>query len=331
MRASPWLLIAGVVFVLFEVGWYGMIRMPGESYRGPIPPLTADEQELEKELRRHVTMLAGEIGERNLSYYDKLQLAVDYIKTRFQKSGYVVRSQEYQVEGRICENIEVEVRGTRHPEEILLIGAHYDSVKGSPGANDNATGVAAVLELARIFSQVPSSRTLRFVAFVNEEPPFFQTPDMGSWVYAQRSRERGEQINAMFSLETIGYYSERPGSQHYPAPLGLLYPSTGNFIGFVGNIQNGELVRRVVGSFRNHAVVPSEGTAMWGGLPGIGWSDHWAFWEAGFPAIMVTDTALFRDPFYHTAKDTPDHIQYESFTRVVSGLKPVILDLANTP
>ncbi len=308
-----------------------MIRMPGESFQGQTPSLSGEEKILERELRSHVSMLAMEIGERNLLQYDKLQQAAHYIKTNFQQSGYVVRSQEYQVEGRVCENIEVEVPGNTRPEEILLIGAHYDSVEGSPGGNDNGTGVAAVLALARLFSQAQASRTLRFVTFVNEEPPYFQTPRMGSWVYAQRSRERGEQINAMFSLETIGYYSEAPGSQQYPIPLGLLYPSTGNFIAFVSNIKNGDLVQRVVGNFREHATVPSEGTAMWEGLPGIGWSDHWAFWEAGFPALMVTDTALFRDPFYHSAKDTPEHIQYEPFTRVVSGLKEVILDLANSP
>ena len=308
-----------------------MIRMPGESFQGQPPPLSGEEKILERELRSHVSMLAIKIGERNLLHYDKLQQAAHYIKTNLQQSGYAVRSQEYQVEGRVCENIEVEVPGTTNPKEILLIGAHYDSVEGSPGGNDNGTGVGAVLALARLFSQAKASRTLRFVTFVNEEPPYFQTPGMGSWVYAQRSRERGEQINAMFSLETIGYFSEAPGSQQYPAPLGLLYPSTGNFIAFVSNIKNGDLVQRVVGNFREHATVPSEGTAMWEGLPGIGWSDHWAFWEAGFPALMVTDTALFRDPFYHTAKDTPHHIQYEPFTRVVAGLKEVILDLANSP
>ncbi|MGD9850769.1 MAG: M28 family peptidase [Nitrospirales bacterium] len=330
MMGARWVVIIGITLILLAGGWYGMIRMPGESFRGPIPPLSADEQILERELRRHVSMLGGEIGERNLERYDRLQLAADYIKANFQQAGYDVGRQEFQVGGRVCENIEVEVSGTIYPEEILLIGAHYDSVKGSPGANDNGTGVAAVLALARIFSQVQPSRTLRFVTFVNEEPPYFQTPEMGSWVYARRSRERGEHIKVMLSLETIGYYSEQPGSQQYPAPLGLLYPSTGNFIGFVSNIKNGDLVRKVVGSFRGQAAFPSEGTAMWGGLPGIGWSDHWAFWEAGFPGIMVTDTALFRDPFYHTAKDTPDHIQYKPFTRVVSGLQRVILDLANT-
>lgn len=328
---SRWVVISGIIFILLAGGWYGMIRMPGESFRGTNPPLSVDEEVLERELRSHVSMLGGEIGERNLLHYDKLQQAADYIKTNFQQSGYVVRSQEYQVEGQVCENIEVEVRGTTQPEEIILIGAHYDSVKGSPGANDNGTGVAAVLALARVFSQIQPSRTLRFVAFVNEEPPYFQTPEMGSWVYAQRSRERDEHISLMLSLETIGYYSEQPGSQQYPTPLGFLYPSTGNFIGFVSNIQNGDLVRKVVGSFREQVTFPSEGTAMWGGLPGIGWSDHWAFWEAGFPAIMVTDTALFRDPFYHTAKDTPDHIQYESLARVVSGLQKVIHALINTP
>ena len=328
---ARWLPVVSIVLLVGIGGWYAMIRMPSESFQGPIPPLSADERVLEQELRTHVLMLAGEIGERNVDQYDNLQRAADYIRTHFQQSGYTVQAQSFEAAGKVCDNIEVEVRGTTKPEAIVLIGAHYDSVKGSPGANDNGSGVAAVLALARRLAQANPSKTLRFVAFVNEEPPYFQTPEMGSWVYARRSRERGEQITLMVSLETIGYYSEQPGSQQYPPPLGLLYPSTGNFVGFVSNVHNGAWVRNLIASFRRQAAFPSEGTAIWGGLPGIGWSDHWAFWEEGYPAIMVTDTALFRDPYYHTAQDTPEHIQYESFARVVSGLQGVIQDVANQP
>jgi len=233
--------------------------------------------------------------------------------------------------GQVCENIEVEVKGTTKPEEIILVGAHYDSVKGSPGANDNATGVAAVLVLSKILAQARPLRTLRFVTFVNEEPPYFQTPDMGSRVYAKRSRQKGENIILMMSLETIGYYTDESQSQRYPPPLNLIYPSTGNFIAIVSNTQNGSWVRKVIGVFRKQAQFPSEGASLFGWLPGVGWSDHWAFWKEGFPAIMVTDTALFRDPFYHSANDTPDHIHYEHVARVVSGLQQVILDIGNRP
>jgi Zn-dependent M28 family amino/carboxypeptidase len=185
-----------------------------------------------------------------------------------------------------------------------------------------------VLELARLLRRQPLARTIRFVAFANEEAPFFQTEGMGSWVYARHARGRGEQIVAMLSLETIGYYSDAKGSQQYPFPFGIFYPQVGNFIGFVGNTASRALVRRSIGSFRRHTAFPSEGTAAPGWLTGIGWSDQWAFWQEGYAAIMVTDTALFRYAQYHTPYDTPDKIDYDRTARVVVGLARVLADLA---
>jgi len=200
---------------------------------------------------------------------------------------------------------------------------------GSPGANDNGSGVAGVLALARAWAKREPSRTIRFVAFVNEEPPFFQTDLMGSLVYAKHCRDRGDKIVAMFSLETMGCYSSEKGSQKYPFPFGLFYPSHGDFIAFVGNTSNGDLVRGSVKTFRAQASFPSEGGAIPGNLPGVGWSDHWAFWQAGYPAIMVTDTAPFRYPYYHTAQDTPDKVDCDQLARVVDGLSKVLEELAN--
>ncbi|MCI0362486.1 MAG: M28 family peptidase, partial [Phycisphaerales bacterium] len=196
-------------------------------------------------------------------------------------------------------------------------------------ANDNGSGVAATLALARAFAESKPDRTLRFVLFANEEPPYFQTENMGSLVYAKRCRERGENTVAMLSLETIGYYSDAPGSQTYPIkPIGWVYPTTGNFIGFVGNYNSRKLVRQAIKSFRAHAQFPSEGGALPGWIPGVGWSDHWAFWQAGYPAIMLTDTAPFRYPHYHSIHDTPDKLDYDRMARVVDGLRPVVADLA---
>ena len=306
-----------------------MIQMPGKSYHGPLPALTEAEISLQRELQAHVEKLAGEIGERNLIWYKNLITAAEYIETTLTKAGYAVHQHGYEVSGKMSYNLEVEIAGTDRPEEIVVIGAHYDSVTGSPGANDNATGVAAVLALAGRFSGQRTSRTLRFVAFVNEEPPFFQTSSMGSRVYAQASRQRDEKVVAMLSLETIGYYAEEDGSQRYPPPMSLFYPSTGNFIAFVGNVKSGPLVREVVGSFRRHAKFPSEGAAFPGFIPGVGWSDHWAFWKEGYPAVMVTDTAPFRYPAYHSHQDTPEKVKYDQMARVVGGLRKVIADLAN--
>ncbi len=308
--------------------WFSMIRMPGHSFRGPPPPLTVDQLALRNELATAVQKLGGEIGQRNMQHYAELAAAANFIARSFSDAGLKPRRAGYDVGGRLCENIEVEIHG--RSRELVIIGAHYDSVLGSPGANDNGSGVAAVLALARRFAQKPGLRTLRFATFPNEEPGHFQTEAMGSWVYAKGCRDRGEKISAMVSLETIGYFSNVPGTQAYPVPgLGVVYPTTGNFIAFVGNFSSRALVRRTLGTFRAHASLPSEGAALPASVPGVGWSDHWAFWQHGYPGIMITDTAPFRYPFYHAWSDTPDKLDYDSMARLVSALEPVVDDLVN--
>ncbi len=304
-----------------------MIRMPGNSYRGPLPPMSEYELALHESLRHNVDALAGMIGERNLATYHNLTAAVAFLAGAFEQCGYAVQYQDYVVGQLPCSNLEVELRGHARPDEIVLIGAHYDSVRGCRGANDNATGVAALLALARAFAGRRPARTLRFVAFVNEEPPYFQTEAMGSVVYAQRSRARRERIVAMLSLETIGYYADEPGSQAYPFPLNLVYPAQGNFIGFIGNLASRRLVRTAIAAFRRRTAFPSEGAVLPAAVPGVGWSDQWAFWQQGYPGLMVTDTALFRYPYYHTTADTPDKVDYPRLARVVGGLEHVIEEL----
>ena len=270
--------------------------------------------------------LAGEIAERNLENYARLQTAADFIEHSLGESGLRTRRDGYQVGALVCENIEAEIIGSE--PEIVVIGAHYDSVSGCPGANDNGSGVAALLALARRAPRHPT-RTLRFLAFANEEPAYFQTEEMGSMVYASQCKARGDRIVAMISLETIGYYSDAAGSQKYPAPgLGVFYPTVGNFIGFVGNVSSRALVRQTLGVFRAHATIPSEGAALPAAVPGIGWSDHWAFWQHGYRAIMITDTAPFRYPHYHQPTDTPEKLDYDSMARVVSGMERVVWQLS---
>jgi Zn-dependent M28 family amino/carboxypeptidase len=305
-----------------------MIRTPSESFKGPLPPLTEAERGLEQELRTYVQQLAGQIGERNLFRYKQLVAAATYIHTTLTSAGYDVRRHTYDVAGQASENLEAEVLGTDKPDDIVLIGAHYDSVQGSPGANDNASGVAAMLALARAFAGTKPVCTLRFLAFTNEEPPFFQSRYMGSRLYAQRSRAQHENISLMLSLETIGFYSDNPGSQHYPFPFNFFYPSTANFIAFVGNMEQAPWVTRLLTAFRRHAQFPSEGGALWEWIPGVAWSDHWSFWKEGYPAVMVTDTAHNRYAHYHTATDTPENVDFARMARVVSGLQRVIGELA---
>jgi Zn-dependent M28 family amino/carboxypeptidase len=304
-----------------------MIRMPGKSFHSSPPKLSWEQTALRHEMAAHVQKLAGEIGERNELHYAELSAAADYVEHTFSTAGLKSRRDSYELRGRTYHNIETEIRGAE--PQIILVGAHYDSVLGSPGANDNGSGVAALLALSRRFASKPGRKTLRFVAFVNEEPPYFQSSEMGSFVYARRCKDRGDQIDAMISLETIGYFSNEPRSQIYPLPgLGVLYPRTGNFIGFVANTSSRALLREAIGQFRRYAQIPCEGAALPAVIPGIGWSDQWSFWAHGYRGIMVTDTALYRYPHYHADTDTPEKLDYDSMTRVVEGMEKVIEHLA---
>lgn len=328
VRSKRWMLYLVLIILAAIVAFIAYsTAMPGRSYSGPLPTLTSEQADLQRALQSHVEEIAGKIGEHNIQHSDQLETTAHYVESELAGFGYTTRRQTFN-SGIDVANIEAEVRGTAKPAEIVVVGAHYDSVMGTVGANDNTTGVSALLELSRMFRDKQFPRTVRFVFFVNEEPPYFQTSEMGSLIYARRSRVKNENIVAMLSLETIGYYSNQPNSQHYPAGLGLFYPERGNFIAFVGNIGSVALLRRSIDSFRSAAQFPSIGAAVPESIPGAGWSDHWSFWQEDYPAIMVTDTAIFRYPYYHLASDTPDKIDYESMARVVSGLKSVVENLA---
>jgi hypothetical protein len=331
-RGAAWrLAVLGVAIVVgLTAAWWVMIRMPGTSHRGPLPSLTAEERALAERLDADVRMLAGTIGVRNRHALANYERAAKHIESRLAAAGYEPARQPSppRLPTLTPGNIWVEVRGVREPERIVVVGAHYDSYADSPGANDNGSGVAAVLALAELLADARPAKTLRFCLFVDEEPPYFQTEEMGSLVYARACQERGETIDAMISVETIGWYSDEPSSQRYPAPLSALYPSEGRFIGMVSDVASRRLLREVIACFRETTAFPSEGAALPSALPGISWSDHWAFWQTGVPALMATDTAPFRYPFYHTPEDTPDKVHPEAMARVVKGLERVLRRLA---
>lgn len=285
---------------------YLMVGMPGRSYSGPLD-FTAEERALADRLRAHVEFLAA--SERNTD----LDRPLRYIASHL---GPSVRLQEFRSGGRMVKNAEV-------GSGALIIGAHYDTVPGSPGADDNASAVAALIELARL--NLPA----RFVAFANEEMPYFHTNEMGSQAYAAAARSSGQRIDAMISLEMLGCYSDAPGSQRYPPGVASLYPDRGNFIAFVGDIGARGLVRRAIGAFRRHARFPSEGLAAPALIEGVTRSDHWPFRLAGFQAIMVTDTAYNRYPHYHLASDTPEKLDYLRMARVTLGIAAMIEELAH--
>jgi Peptidase family M28 len=321
------LAILGLIITSILIfGWSLMIWMPGESYRQALPPLNAIDLELQDHLKQDVETLAVKIGRRNFDSYQNLVAAKDFLSTELTQAGYQVREQQYKIGGKTFSNLEVEIPGSSRADEILVIGGHYDSAFNTPGANDNATGAAAVLNLAKQFVGTKPLRTLRFVEFTNEEPPYFWTKNMGSLVYAQNAKQRGDRIVGMFSLETLGYFTEQANTQKYPPPLNFLYPSKGNFIGLISNIDSRELLRNTIRSFRAQAQFPSEGAALPSEIQGVGWSDHWSFWQQGYQALMITDTAPFRYPFYHEWEDTMDKIDFEKLARVTVGISQVIRD-----
>ena len=286
---------------------------------------------LAQRLRAHVEQLAGRIGERNVVRPAALHAAADYIRTQWQLQGYEVAGQTYAVGEVRSENLEVTLRGRGKPGEIILIGAHYDTVPGSPGANDNASGIAGMLEISRMLASAAPERTVRFVAFVNEEPPFFFSDRMGSGVYARAARRRGDDIVLMASLEMLGCYSDRPGSQTYPPLLRYFYPDRADFIAFVSNLGSRRVLRQAENAFREVSDFPLQSLATFSFVPGVAWSDQLSFWREDYPAIMVTDTAFYRYPYYHSSEDTPDRLDYASMARVVEALARTFERLASAP
>ena len=315
--------------VAYGVRWFREgVRMPGKSYAGALDPLDPYQARLRDNLKAQVEMLAGTIGERNMQHLDALNKAADYIRQTLEAREYQVAEDTYEVNGQKLRILYTTLAGSKNPTRPFVVGAHYDSVTGSPGANDNASGVAAVLELARILKTDIPGRPIVLAFFPNEEPPYFQTKDMGSLRFAKGFHQGIERFHGMMSIETIGYYSDQPGSQKYPSFISSMYPSTGNFIGFVGDTKSREMVKTAIAEFRLKTHFPAEGASLPGAIEGIDWSDHWSFWQIGVPAIMVTDTAVFRYPHYHQAADTPDKLDYDRMARVVLGLKRVVLKLA---
>lgn len=290
--------------------------------------MQSGNRDLASRLSGHVHRLASDIGERNVSHPGELAAAAAYIEETWHGQGYTVKRQTYDVHGVDCANLEVEMPGTGSPGEILLVGAHYDSVLGSPGANDNGTGVAALLELSRHFTSLAPERTIRFAAFVNEEPPYFYTAQQGSRRYARAARERGDTIRLMVCLETIGCYRDEPGSQGYPPLFRFFYPDRGNFIAFVSNLRYRRILRRFHEIFSSVSEFPSQRVAAPGWIPGVAWSDHLSFWRHGYPALMVTDTAFYRYPHYHAPSDLPGQVDYPGLARLTRGLAAALDTIA---
>ncbi|MBI5201767.1 MAG: M20/M25/M40 family metallo-hydrolase [Elusimicrobia bacterium] len=276
-------------------------------------------------LRRKVVALAGAIGERNLFVPEALAGARDWLKAELSRAGYEPELQGWKVGKHQVHNVIAERPGTDPAAPALILGAHYDTARGPPGADDNASGVAALLAVAEELRDKPIRAPVRFVFFANEEPPFFQTIDMGSWRYAQEVKRRGDRVLGMISLEMLGFYADEPKSQSYPPLVNLFYPNTGNFIALVGDMKSVSFVKRVKAAMSGF---PVECACLPRWVPGIDFSDHWSFWESGFPAAMLTDTAFYRNSHYHCGTDTPEKLDYVRLASLTGTIARAALDLA---
>lgn len=318
-----------ILGILTAIAWRVMIWMPGEN------PSTSAEthtelQALSKQLERDVRWLSESFLPRSSGKPENLAYAAQYIAQRFEENGYdKVERQSYEVQGATYHNVWVHNQKEAPKKEVVVVGAHYDAFQKSPGANDNASGVAALLHLAKKIGAQNLQTPFIFVALANEEPPHFGTAAQGARQFAHFLAQNGTHVKAMVSLETLGFYTDRAGSQRYPAPLDMAYPHTGNFLGVVGNLSSRSLVNAAVTAFRATQLMPAEGASLPSFVEGVGWSDHAAFWEWGIPAIMITDTAPFRYPYYHTAADTADKLDYHRFGLATIGIESVLIAVAN--
>jgi hypothetical protein len=308
-----------VVLVWLAGGWFVLVQ----------PVMSPEKKQQEKQasqeaLRQHVTVLASELPPRSHDA-DKLKHSADYIEKIFSTMPSArVATLPYDVWGIEYKNVLASFGPETGPR--IIIGAHYDSHDGLPGADDNASGVAGLMELARMLEGEELSRRVDLIAYALEEMPSFRTSDMGSAHHATQLKKEGVEVELMISLEMIGYFDDTPGSQSYPLPfLNWIYPDRGNFIAVVGNLAQIAEVRRVKRAMMKWADIPVESINAPALIPGVDFSDHLNFWYEGYPAVMLTDTADNRNRAYHTPRDTPDRLDYRRMAAVVNGVYGLLL------
>lgn len=278
-------------------------------------------------LRQVVTLLAQEIGVRSYRDIGQLKKTAQYLSSQFASFGYEVVRQPFLFFGNTYHNVIAELTGASSPEKILVVGAHYDTVRTTPGADDNASGVAGLLALARSLANARPSKTVRFVAFAFEEPPAHRTESMGSYHYARSLKEKRQNVEGMICLEMIGFFRDEEGSQHYPLPFfNRKYPKAGNYIAMVGNVKSRPFTQEIAASFRRAVAIPVVTLNAPPIVLGIDFSDHWSFGKFGYKAFMVTDTAFYRNPHYHAATDLPETLDYDRMAKVVEGLRAAIME-----
>lgn len=323
-RLRKWLILANLVLWSIVATALLLITQPMSS---PMPNPQAQITVSTDRLKAHVQMLSETLTPRDYLNTANLDQVAAYIKAEFERALGRVSEQPYKANGRSYRNV-IASFGPESAERIV-IGAHYDVCQPLPGADDNASGVAGLIELANLLQKTELPMQVELVAYTLEEPPFFRSEAMGSAVHAASLQKQGIAIRAMMSLEMIGYFSDEPGSQKFPNPiLKLLYPSRGNFIAIVGNFGQINLVRKMKRSMRAATSLPVHSINAPGWLPGIDFSDHLNYWKLGFPAVMITDTSFYRNQNYHTAQDTMEKLDYNRMALTVQAVHAAILELS---
>ncbi|TWT32577.1 M28 family metallopeptidase [Blastopirellula retiformator] len=289
---------------------------------------TIDNAAIAARLTKHVDCLANLIGIRTLRHPAALTSTIGYITQQWIEMGYQVRQQTYDAGEGEATNLIVETSGSQRPEQIILLGAHYDSTPYTPGADDNASAVAVMLEVARLLKAHAPRRTLRYVAFACEEAPYFNLGAMGSQHHARTARAANEQILGMLCLEMVGYFRDDPNSQKIPDTMPKifhpLFPTVGNFLAAVGNLSSWKLNWQFRRGFKQGSQLPLWSLNLPEKIHEIRRSDNSSFWDQGYPALMLTDTSFLRNPNYHQMTDTPDTLDYERMTEVALGVAAAV-------
>lgn len=314
------ILIILIVIWATTYGW-----RPSKKY---ILDLSRAEKETAKNVKETVEHIVASFGIRNYAYYENLERTADYLIKRFEDIRYKPEVMSYEIHGQKYRNIIATLPSSSPDHEKIIIGAHYDSCF-NPGANDNASGIAAVLELARLLKDEKTKTNITFIAFVNEEPPFFMTDSMGSRQYAMKAKKKGEKIKAAIIFDLIGFYKNERFSQKYLPLTGPFYPNQANFAAFIGNFPSRHVVSKLISGFKKYSEFPVESLIAPSFMPGVNFSDHWSFWKEGYPAIFITDTAYLRSPHYHKKTDLPDILDYGKMAVIIHGLKKSIAQFAN--
>ncbi len=313
--------ICVIVFILaaYVIGMEPFLGREGEMI---------DLQFTEQKLKAHVEALTKTIGERSVSRLWNLEKTAEYIEGFYRGINVESRRDPYLYRKKTVSNIVSDIVFSTGDNKVFLIGAHYDSLAGTVGADDNASAVAVQLEVARELARLTATEnldlTVRFVSFALEEPPAYATWSMGSRVYAKKAKKGKERIDGMICLEMVGYTCLEPGCQAYPFPLMFLgYPKTGNYIGIVGNYRSRKFTHSLLQSFEKNQALPVVTlTVPWSGylIPNVRLSDHASFWDQGYRAVMITDTAFYRNPHYHRSSDTMEKLDFSFMTQLVYSL-----------